>query len=91
MYLNLRNALQDRFSLPDKDDVQADLTSLGYKYDSAGKLLLESKADLRKRGLQSPDLADAIALCFSEDGGSGFVRNSDFHRVLKERFQGAYT
>jgi hypothetical protein len=91
MYLNLRKALEaGRFSLPDKDDIQADLTSLGYRYDSGGRLLMESKAELKKRGLPSPDTADAIALCFSEDGGSGFVRDKKFYKDLNERYQGAY-
>jgi hypothetical protein len=32
-------------------------------------LLLESKADLRKRGAPSPDEGDAVALTFAEPSG----------------------
>jgi hypothetical protein len=80
LYLNLRNALQaGRFSLPDSDELHADLTSFGYSYDSSGKLLLESKQQLRKRGMPSPDLADAVALCFSEPAGSPVVRSASLN------------
>jgi hypothetical protein len=42
MWSNLKTALQGRFSLPDSDTLHADLTSVGYKYMSDGKLLLEA-------------------------------------------------
>jgi hypothetical protein len=67
LWLNMRKALEaGRFKLPDRDSLQADLVSCGYRYDSAGRLLLESKQDMRKRGVPSPDEGDAVALCFSE-------------------------
>ena len=75
MWLNLKNVLGGgRFSLPDSDSLMADLCSVGYRYDSAGRLLLESKDDLRKRGMPSPDEGDAVALCFTEPGGVVFHR-----------------
>ncbi len=48
------------------DEWVADLTSPGYTYDSAGRLKLESKEAMRKRGQKSPDLGDALALTFAE-------------------------
>lgn len=50
--------------VPDSDELLGDLTSLGYKYDSSARLLIESKEDLRKRGMKSPDTADSLALTF---------------------------
>jgi hypothetical protein len=89
MWLALKKALEGgRFVLPDRDSLQADLVSTGYKFNSAGQLVLESKQDMRRRGLPSPDEADAVALCFADP--SGFPRNADFHRNLKERYQDAY-
>jgi hypothetical protein len=91
MWSNLKKALEGgRFCLPDKESLQADLVSCGYKYTSEGKLLLESKQDMRKRGVPSPDEADAVALTFSEPDGSAFVRDPNFHRSLLDRYQGAY-
>jgi hypothetical protein len=62
---------------------------LAQVYD-ATLLLLESKQDMRKRGVPSPDEADAVALTFSEPDGSAFVRDKDFHRSLIEKYGGGY-
>ena len=91
MWSNLKKVLEDgRFSLPDRDLLQADLVSVGFKFTSDGRLLLESKQDLRKRGVPSPDEGDAVALCFSEPDGSPFVKSKNFNRDLTKRFDGAY-
>lgn len=52
-------------AIPDDDRLHADLSSPGYKYDSLQRLLIESKEEMRKRGLRSPDYGDALALTFS--------------------------
>jgi hypothetical protein len=84
IWLNLKNALAEgRLSLPDDDSLQADLVSVGYKYTSDGRLLLESKEDLRKRGVPSPDLGDAVALLFCEPEGSAFPHSSNFNRTIE--------
>jgi hypothetical protein len=46
--------------LPDDEKLVAQLTSRRKIYDSKGRERLESKADLRARGVESPDRADAI-------------------------------
>jgi hypothetical protein len=51
--------------VPDDDALQADLQGPGFKYDSNQRLALEKKEDMKKRGVRSPDLADAIALTFA--------------------------
>jgi hypothetical protein len=70
--------------LPDSNSLQGDLTSIGYKFTSDGKLLLESKEDMRRRGVPSPDEGDAVALCFSEPGGSPVPRSIalNFNRAI---------
>ncbi len=52
--------------IPDEDALHADLCGPQYKYDSNQRRILESKEDMRKRGLRSPDGADALALTFAE-------------------------
>ena len=93
MWLNMKNALQEgRFSIPDDDALHADLTSCGYKYDSSGRLLLESKIDMKKRGMPSPDSADAMALTFSEPDGSPIPRSiaTNFNRAIQYPNTGIY-
>jgi len=50
--------------IPDDDTLHGDLCNLGYKYDSSGRLQIESKDDLKARGMPSPDTSDALALTF---------------------------
>jgi hypothetical protein len=81
----MRTALQGRFSIPDDNALHADLCSPGYRYDSQGRLLLESKQDIKRRGMPSPDSADAVALTFSEPGGSPIPRSkaTNFNRRIE--------
>ena len=51
--------------IPDSDVLHADLCGLGFRWDSNGRLVIERKEDLKKRGLNSPDTADALALTFA--------------------------
>lgn len=48
----------------------AELTLPTYKFLSTGKLQVESKDDLKRRGVTSPDLADAFILTFANGGVS---------------------
>src|SRR5262245_53849522 len=83
MWANLKAALSGRFSIPDRESLQGDLTSVGYKYNSAGQLQLESKQDMRRRGVPSPDEGDAVALCFSEPHGSPIVHSRNFYAKIE--------
>lgn len=51
--------------LPDDQRLRTDLTGVKKKPDSNGVLWLESKKDMRARGLASPDSADALAVTFA--------------------------
>ena len=72
-YVNLRAegywGLRERFttghiSIPDDNELTSELASLRYSYDSSGRIKIESKDEMRKRGLSSPDKADALMLAF---------------------------
>lgn len=68
MWMKSKDWLQDEagVDIPDEDSLQADACSPGYKYDSHTRLQLESKDDMRSRGVRSPDEWDAVALTFAE-------------------------
>lgn len=55
--------------LPDTDTLQADACAPSYKYDMQNRLQLESKEQMKVRGVRSPDEWDAIALTFAEPVG----------------------
>jgi len=50
--------------LPNDDDFY-ELANIKYKFNSKGQLQIESKEDMKKRGLNSPDVADALMLTFA--------------------------
>jgi hypothetical protein len=52
-------------SMPNDDALIAELTAPTYSFTSTGKMVVESKADMKKRGMRSPDLADAFLLTFA--------------------------
>jgi hypothetical protein len=63
--------------IPDSDELHGELCSLGFKENSSGQLQIESKDDLRARGLPSPDGADALMLSFA----GGFLGTPAGHIV----------
>lgn len=93
-YKNCRAELWDRtrewlaqempVQIPDSDELQTDLTQIGYKYDTSDRLQIESTEDLKKRGCLSPDTAVALTLTFYggeyiSDGGYQPNRLPDRH------------
>lgn len=76
MWLRMQEWLDDEeipANLPAVEGLAADLCSPGYKPNSYGQFVLESKEDIKKRGLRSPDLGDAIALTFAEPVAGEFL------------------
>lgn len=49
----------------DTPEMASDLTGREYGFDAKNSIQLERKEDMKKRGLASPDLADALALTFA--------------------------
>ena len=50
---------------PDDDKLAAQLGSIKWGIDSRGRIKIKSKDDMRKRGLPSPDRADAMSIAFA--------------------------
>jgi phage terminase large subunit len=46
----------------------AQLAGIRYAHNSRGQIVIESKADARKRGVKSPDRAEAVILAFGDTG-----------------------
>jgi phage terminase large subunit len=83
---HIRKMLQDgHLELPDDDDLVGELTTRKYSINSKGKIALERKEDLKKRGLPSPGRADALSLAFSGDGHHFTVDTSDRKREYQPR------
>ena len=55
---------------PQDTKLETDLTAPGFHINKADKLVIESKEDMQKRGLDSPDDGDALALTFAAPVGT---------------------
>lgn len=74
MWGNVRELMEQTFSaklrgeepvlqLPDDEELVKQLANRKYHMTSRGRIALEKKDDMKKRGLGSPDCADSLALC----------------------------
>lgn len=70
---NMRDAIQSNLCLPRDNeteglDFKTQLTNREYWFMSpGGQIVLESKEDMKERDVQSPDMADALALTFAQE------------------------
>jgi phage terminase large subunit len=72
LWLSLKEWLAARAcKIPKDDDLKAELCGPTYTFQSNGKIKVEGKQDLKRRGLRSPDMADALCLTFA--GMAAFV------------------
>jgi hypothetical protein len=60
-----RDFLNANGSIPNDPELIEDLTSPDYEVLPTGQIKLESKKDMKKRGLRSPDAADSFCLTFA--------------------------
>jgi hypothetical protein len=71
----MKDALKDRLVLPEDDtklgrlgqELRDELTSRQFGFTDTDQIRLETKAVMKRRGLMSPDLADAVALTFAHE------------------------
>ena len=69
MQFKVRMWLKDRGKIPHDERLIDDLAAPNYKYDGANRLQIESKEEMRIRGVPSPDVGDALALTFAQAVG----------------------
>lgn len=59
--------IAEEIILQNDNELVAQLSCRKYRLTSRGKMILESKEEMKKRGIESPDRADAVALsCFEQ-------------------------
>src|SRR4249920_592695 len=78
------------------EKMATDLAGPGYHINRGNLLVLESKADMQKRGQASPDDGDALALTFAQGGGAAwnvaaFRRGGDAQSIPRIRIPGEHT
>lgn len=64
LWYAMREWIQDGADLLNDKELETDLTGIQYGFDGKNRWVLETKEDMKERGLDSPDSADALALTF---------------------------
>ena len=64
MYGHFKDECLKQCILPDDEVLIAQLSTRRYQITSSGKIKLESKKEMKRRGLDSPDRAEAIVMAF---------------------------
>ena len=84
LYKNLRVELWDKMrqdipkmDLPSNESLKRELTTIEYDFTDQGQMRLERKIDIKRRGLESPDIADALALTYARPDGAEFEMFED--------------
>jgi hypothetical protein len=70
MWDRMRNALKTGMDMPYDAETRGALIGIEYGYDDKERMRLERKADMKKRGLDSPDEGDAIAHTYAYEVGN---------------------
>ena len=90
LWLQVKEWLNKRAcKLPKDDDLRQELVAPTYTFTSNGRIKVEGKAEMKRRGMRSPDLADSLCLTFasiaSRVGGRGtrWVSGKPLRRNIK--------
>ena len=96
MWGNMRDWLAGG-TIVDDPQLKSELTSVQYGYklkDGRDAILLERKEDMKKRGLSSPDIADALALTFAypvaPQDNTVRLTHKPLHQVDYDPFKGMF-
>ena len=74
-------------AVPTDAELRADLCGVEYGFNGKNEIQLEKKDDMKKRGLASPDLADALALTFAHPGDRRLLGPAADAAVLRNRLR----
>lgn len=80
----MRDWLQRGADIPEDKELKAHLTGIEYGYNAKMQIQLEKKSDMKKRGLDSPDTAEAVAMTFAESV-AGVSTGAGYSELQKSR------
>lgn len=75
----VHHPLEECISIPNHQKLIQELSTPVTKYRSDGKLLLESKQDMAKRNVASPDFADALVYALARSNSLSFVQSKAYY------------
>lgn len=91
MWATGREWLRSGGCIEDSRELEMDLTGPLYSFDANNAIVLEKKSDMKKRGVSSPDEADALMLTFAYPVVAGSIarqkqarQEADWHPVWSD-------
>lgn len=94
LWWNAKTWLESReVRIPNNERLCNELASIRKSFTSAGKVQVESKDQMKRRGLRSPDVADAFVLTFAfTNPMTSFMSksNSDWKKPISRSSEGTY-
>ena len=92
LWFKVRDWLEGRdVDLPRDEALFAELIGPRYTFTSSGKMKVESKDEMKKRGISSPDSADALCLSLASDHTTlryGMAASGGWRKSLKRGIKG---
>ena len=86
MWGNIRSKfLNEQLEIVNDEELISQLTNRKYFIESDGKIGLERKEDMKKRGVHSPDRADAVALALYEPINKMVMSNNQYIDIPVKR------
>ncbi|KKK76769.1 hypothetical protein LCGC14_2860280, partial [marine sediment metagenome] len=77
--------VEGSIAIPDHPKLSSQLSSIKYKFDTHHRKIIESKDDMRKRSLHSPDYADALMLAYSDFTPETVVSDQGYRTTIPQR------
>ena len=84
MWATMREWMRSGGAIPANIDLEVDLTGPLYTFDAQNAIQLEKKSDMKKRGVRSPDMADALALTFAYPAVGQQIKRREEARQIEE-------
>ncbi len=79
--------IDELISIPDHPELIAQLSLPLHFYTETGKIQIESKKDMQKRGVASPDFADALVLAFASSAALVLMPNDEYVSYYQREFR----
>lgn len=65
IWVTMREDMKSGVAIASDDALAFELLAPSYSYNASNEVQLEKKEDMKKRGIRSPDIADALALTYA--------------------------
>jgi hypothetical protein len=63
--INTNHSPDELISIPDDRQLISELSQVKYKFNGSGKIQIESKGEMKRHGMKSPNKGDALVIAFA--------------------------